>query len=111
MLLRLTCSPADWARVAAALEVAGSPILANVVRAGLAFGPRSAAGEAMALDFTPEQAGALQLAAAGLGLSLPAKPIAEELGGLGWVASAAERAEAVATAEAIVRAHQRHRAA
>ena len=111
MLLRLTCSLADWARLAATLETTGSPILANVVRAGLAFGRRSVTGEAMALDFTPQQAGAVQLAAADLGLSLPATPIAEQSGALGWVTSAAERAEAVAAAEAIVRAHQRHRAA
>ena len=111
MLLRLACPPADWVRLAAALETADSPILANVVRTVLAAAPPAAPTEPVALAFTPAQAGELQRAAAGLGLSLPATPIAEGLDAAGWAAPAAERAAAVAAAEEIVRAHGRRRAA
>ena len=111
MLLRLAASPADWDRLAAAVETIGSPTLANFVRAGLAFAPRAVSSEPVALDFTPAQAGALQQVGAALGLTLLARPVMEAPAAAGWVALEVERAEAVAAAEAIVRAHQRRRVA
>ena len=110
MLLRLTCSRSDWTGLAALLEAVASPILAGVVRELVAAAPERDAAEAVALNFTPEQAGKLQQVAAALGLSLPATPVFAEPELAGWTAAAAERSEAVAAAAAIVRAHQRHRA-
>ncbi|MDP9358625.1 MAG: hypothetical protein M3Q71_21240 [Chloroflexota bacterium] len=109
MLLRLACPAADWTRLAAALDEADSPILANVVRSLLASAPGTAATDHVPLAFTPAQAGALQRVGASIGLSLPATPIFDEAEAAGWVAPAAQRAAAVATADAIVRAHKRLR--
>ena len=108
MLLRLACPSSNWVSLAAALDAADSPILAGVVHALLAAAPRSSATEAVALAFTPEQAGELQRVAATLDLSLPARPVFGEPDPAGRAAPA-ERAAAVAAAEAIVRAHQRQR--
>ena len=110
MLLRISCPPADWTRLAAALEAADSPILAGIVRAMLAAAPRSDVAAPVALAFTPQQAGAAQQAAATIGLDLPATPVAADPDPAGWAAASAERAEAVAAAGAIVRAHRRQRA-
>ena len=110
MLLRLTCSRSDWTGFAALLKAVDSPILAGVVRELVAAAPERGAAEAVALNFTPEQAGKLQQVAAALGLSLPARPVFAEPDPAGWTAATAERAEAVAAAAAIVRAHQRQRA-
>ena len=109
MLLRLSCPPTDWTRLGFALEAEGSPTLAGIVRAMLATAPRSDEATPIALAFTPQQAGAVQRVAAGLGLELPATPVAADPDPAGWAAGPAERAEAVAAAEAIVRAHQRQR--
>lgn len=109
MLLRLACPADDWVRLTAALDAADSPILANIVRSMLASAPPAAATDRVPLAFTPAQAGALQRVGAGIGLSLPATPIFDEAETGGWVAPAAERAAAVATADAIVRAHKRLR--
>ena len=109
MLLRLSCPPADWTRLAAALEAADSPILAGIVRAMLAAAPRSDVAAPVALAFTPQQAGAVQQAATSLGLDLPATPVAEVPDPAGWVAAPAERAEAVAAAEALLRIRRRQR--
>jgi hypothetical protein len=111
MLLRLAAPSADWVRLASALDAADSPILAGVVRAMLASSPPAAGIDAVPLLFTPAQAGELQRVAAGLGLSLPATPVIDAPDAAGWVTSAAERAEAVAAADAIIRAHQRRRIA
>ena len=46
-----------------------------------------------------------------LGLSLPATPVAAESDKAEWATSAAERAAAVAAADAIIGAHQRRHAA
>ena len=108
MLLRLTLPAADWVRLAAALEAADSLILAGVVRAVLASSPAPMV-DALPLHFTPAQTGELQRIAAGLGFSLLATPVAEAPDAAGWVSAAAERAEAVAAAVAIVGAHQRRR--
>ena len=109
MLLRLACPPDDWIRLAAALDAAGSPILANVVRYLLVSASPAAATDRVPLAFTPAQAGALQRVAASINLSLPATPIFDQPDPVGWVTSAAERAAAVATADAIVRGHKRLR--
>ena len=111
MLLRLACPPSDWTRLAAALDAADSPILARVVRTMLAAASRPRAAEDAALIFTVEQAGELQRVAASLGLSLPATPVVDRPDPPGWATAPAERAAAVAAAEAIVRAHQRQRSA
>ena len=111
MLLRLTLPAADWVRLAAALEAADSLILAGVVRAVLASSLPTTTIQAVSLLFTPAQTGELQRTATTLGLSLLATPVAEAPDAGGWVTSAAERAEAVAAADAIVRAHQRRRIA
>ena len=108
MLLRLSCPPVAWNRLVAAVEAADSPTLAGVVRAMLAAAPRSGTAP-VALALTPEQAGAVQRVAAGLGLDLPARPVSAEPSPSGWATVPAERAEGVAAAEAIVRAHQRPR--
>jgi hypothetical protein len=107
MLLRLATPAADWARIAALLAASGSPDLAATVRAALAAAPRPGASEPVALNFTPAQTAHLQRAAARLGVHLPARPATEEPSADGWLAPEAERAAAVAAAEAIVRAHQR----
>ncbi len=109
MLLRLACPASDWTHLAAALDAADSPILANIVRSLLASAPSVAAADYVPLAFTPAQTGTLQRVAATIGLSLPATPIFEETEADGWVAPAAERAAAVAAADAIVRAHKRLR--
>lgn len=111
MLLRLAAQPTDWVRLAAALEAVDSFVLANVVRTLLAAAASPTATEAVALAFTPEQAGALQRIGAAIGLSLPATPVAAEPDRAKWVTSAAERAAAVAVADAIIGAHQRRHAA
>ncbi len=111
MLLRLACPPTDWSRLATALEALDSPALAGTVRAMLVEAPRSDQAAPVALAFTPQQAGALQRVAAALGLDLPATPIAADADAAGWTTAPAERAAAVAAAEAILRAHQRQRAA
>ena len=109
MLLRLACPAADWLRLAAALEAAGSPILAAVVRAVLAAAPRPTATAPVALAFTPAQVGELQRVGLGLGLNLLATPVVMGPDPAGWVTSLAERAEAVAAAEVILRTRRRDR--
>src|SRR5688572_3974531 len=111
MLLRLTLPAVEWVRLAAAIEAAGSLVLAGVVRAVLAASLPTPTIEAVPLLFTPAQTGELQRIAAALDLSLLATPVAEAPDAGGWVTSAAERAEAIAAADAIVRAHQRRRVA
>ena len=108
MLLRLSCPPVAWNRLVAALEAADSPTLAGIVRAMLVAAPRSGAAP-VALDFTPEQAGAVQRVAAGLGLDLPATPVPADPDPAGWAAVPTERAAGGAAAKAIERAHQRQR--
>jgi hypothetical protein len=111
VLLRLCCPVDDWTRLGSAIEAAGAATLAGILRAVLAAAPRSGgtAPVPVALAFTPQQAAALQQAAAGLGLDLPATPVAREPSPAGMVTTPAERAEAAAAAAAIVRGHQRLR--
>jgi len=109
MLLRLSCSPTDWRRLAAALDAADSPILAGTVRALLAAAPRTDEAAPVPLAFTPQQAGELQRVAAGFGLALPATPVADERYLAGSATTPAERAEAVAAAAALLRPGQRQR--
>ena len=111
MLLRLAAAPADWTRLAAALDAAASPVLAAALRALLAAAPTPTATDKVGLAFTPQQVGELQRVAAGIGLSLPASPAVHQPDAGGWVAPAAERAAAVAAADALVRGHQRRRVA
>jgi len=85
MLLRLTCSAADWGRLVAELEADGSSILAGIVRSLLTTAVSATpAGERVALAFTPAQAGALQRVAAGFGLELPATPVPARRDEKGW---------------------------
>ena len=109
MLLRLTCTPADWRRVASALDATNVGTLASIVRTLLASAASEQTGGAVALAFTPAQTGHIQRVAAGLGLSLPATlaTLESETATSEWIAPPAERAEAVAAAMAIIRVHQR----
>ena len=112
MLLLLTTSTTNWTRLATLLDATASPVLATVVRALLAGAPTAATGsEPVSLAFTPQQTGELQRTAASLGLSLPATPVLAEAepDAAAWVTPAAERAAAVAVADALIRAHQRQR--
>ena len=111
MLLRLAATATEWTRLAAALDAASSPVLATVVRAMLAAAPTSTATDRVGLAFTPQQVGELQRVAADIGLSLPASPAVHPPDAGGWVAPAAERAAAVAAADALVRGHHRRRVA
>ncbi len=106
MLLRISLPATDWIRLASGLEAAGSPVLAGIVRTMVgAVAP--ATSDVLALQFTPEQAGGLQKTAAALGLRVPVTPVAPEPESDGWTATLAERAEAVAAADALLRSHQR----
>ena len=107
MLLRFTTLPGNWVRLAATLEATDSPILAGVVRSMLATAAGANVPGPVPLAFTPQPGGEVQRVAATIGLTLLATPVLDEPIEAGWVVSVAERAEAVATATAIVRRHQR----
>lgn len=111
MLAQVACPPADWIRLAAALESAGSPQLANYVRAGLVFVPRPTPDAPVALAFEPTHAVDLHRIAAVINVRLDAAPVAEPTVEPEWVTTKAERAAAVAAADALVRAHRRHHSA
>lgn len=106
MLLRISFPVTDWIRLASGLEAAGSPVLAGTVRTMVSVATPTTS-DVVALQFTPEQAGGLQKTAASLGLRVLVTPVAAELAADGWTATLAERAEAVAAADALLRSHHR----
>ena len=105
----LIAPPAVWQAVADALAWT-HPDLAIIVRAGLAFAPGTTdpSPEApMVLTLGRDQAAAAYLAAGGPGLPLREAVPPQPDGAPGPVRDlAAEQADAVAAADAIVRAHQ-----
>src|ERR671916_702419 len=107
MLLQLACPPADWIRLAAVLESSGAPLLANYIRAGLVFAPRTTPVAPVALEFAPTQATDLHRIAATINLRLDVVPVAAPPVEPEWATTDAERAVAVAAADALVRAHRR----
>jgi hypothetical protein len=107
MLLRVTLTPVDWTRLANTLETTGSQVLAQAIRHLLDAARPVTSTEPIALAFPPQQTAELQRFGATLDLSLLATPVPDEGPSGAWVTSAAERAIAVAAAEAIVRTHQR----